>query len=206
MILVDKIQKIPVKTRMYGFIAFVCVLGGLFLYFIRIPMNSEIRTLEQSVADAQSRIRGNDAKIKKLDELRVEVKTLNEKLKVLSEQLPLETEVSSLLGQIQVLVNKSGLILKLWKPEKRRTHASELYEEIPITMDLSGGYHSVGVFFDQISKLTRIVNMLNIRMGGAKSGPSGATDITINCTAMTFAAVEKKVEKTPSKIEKTPSK
>lgn len=200
--LVDKIQKIPVKTRLYGFIGFLCLLGGLFIYFIYIPIISEIRANEKILSDTEATIRSNDERIKKLAELEQEVVTLNAKLKVLSEQLPQETEVSTLLGEIQSLVNKSGLTLKLWRPEKRRTHSSGLYEEIPIAVELVGGYHNVGVFLDNISKVKRIVNILNIKMGQPKAGPDGTMEITINCTAMTFAAAEKKVETAP----KTPAK
>lgn len=202
MVLVDKIQKIPVKTRIYGFIAFLCVLGGLFLYFIRIPMHGDIMRLESSIETIQANIQKNDMKIKNLDDLKLEVETLRRKLKEMSEQLPKETEVSTLLGQIQGLVNKSGLTLILWKPEQRRTHSSGLYVEIPVTVNLTGGYHNVGKFFDSIGKLTRIVNMVNIKMDGAKIGPSGALEVNVNCTAMTFAAAEKKVETAPN----TPAK
>lgn len=200
--LVDKIQKIPVKTRLYSFIGFLCVLGGLFIYFIYIPMISEIRKNESVLAETEATIRSNDERIKKLAELEQEVVMLNAKLKVLSEQLPEEKEVSTLLGEIQGLVNKSGLTLKLWKPEKRSTHSSGLYEEIPIAVDLIGGYHNVGVFFDSIGKVKRIVNILNIKMGQPKAGPDGAMEIIINCTAMTFAAAEKKVETAPKKPAK----
>ena len=200
--LVDKIQKIPAKTRIYGFVGFLCVLIGLFVYFIYIPVIADIRNNEKVLAETEVTIRSNDERIKKLAELEQEVVTLNAKLVVLSEQLPQETEVSTLLGEIQGLVNKSGLTLKLWKPEKRRIHSSGLYEEIPITMDLIGGYHNVGEFFDSIGKVKRIVNILNIKMGQPKAVPDGTMEIIINCTAMTFAAVEKKVETAP----KTPAK
>jgi type IV pilus assembly protein PilO len=59
-------------------------------------------------------------------------------------------------------------------------------------MDLTGGYHDVALFFDRVSKLTRIVNMLNLRMGSATMSKAGNMEIKISCTAMTFAAVEKK--------------
>ncbi len=194
---VDKIQKIPVKTRLYGFIGFLCLLGGLFIYFIYMPISSEIRANEKVLTETEATIRSNDERIKKLADLEQEVVTLNAKLKLLSEQLPEEKEVSTLLGELQGLVTKSGLTLKLWKPEKRRTHASGLYEEIPIAMDLIGGYHNAGMFFDNIGKVKRIVNIKNIKMGQAKAGPGGSMDIVINCTAMTFAAAEKKVETAP---------
>jgi Tfp pilus assembly protein PilO len=48
------------------------------------------------------------------------------------------------------------------------------------------------VFFDTVGKLTRIVNMLNVKMTNAKVGRGGAMEINVDCTAMTFAAVESK--------------
>ena len=193
----SKIQKIPTKTRLYGFGAFVLIIGVLFIYFVHIPMTTQIKQLEKDISGLQATIRANDEKIKNLAELRAEVKAREEQLRLLTEQLPPGSEVSGLLGQIQNLVSQSGLTLKLWRPDKRRTHPSGLYEEIPIIMELTGGYHDVGLFFDRVSKMTRIVNMLNLKMTGASMNKAGGMDIKIGCTAMTFAAVEKKPDATP---------
>jgi type IV pilus assembly protein PilO len=192
--LLDKIQKVPPKTRLVVFIGLIVVLLVAYVWQIQIPMKTQIDQLKKTLVELQTKIQQNDNKIKRLDELRAEVKTLQARLVVLTEQLPPESEVSGLLRQIQNLVNQSGLVLKLWKPDKRRPHPSGLYEEIPITMTLVGGYHNTATFFDRVGKLTRIVNILNIKMGGAKVAPSGNVDIDINCTAMTFSAVEKKIE------------
>jgi type IV pilus assembly protein PilO len=187
-----QIQKIPSKTRVVGFFGFLGVLVILFIWQVHIPKKTQIKELEKDIAAIQVTIKANDEKIRKLDELKVEVKSLEQKLQLLTAQLPPETEVSGLLRQIQNLVSQSGLSLKLWRPDKRRAHPSGLYEEIPINMDLAGGYHDVGMFFDRVSKLTRIVNMLNLRMGSATMSKTGNMEIKISCTAMTFAAVEKK--------------
>jgi type IV pilus assembly protein PilO len=195
--LLEKIQKIPTKTRLIVFCGIVVFLLIAYIIQFQIPMNTEIKQLDQSLSDLRNTMQANDAKIKKLDDLKMEVSTLQERLVVLTEQLPPGSEVSGLLLQIQKLVNQSGLVLKLWKPDKQRPHPSGLYEEIPISLVLTGGYDNTASLFDHISKLTRIVNILNIKMGGAKVGKSGNTEVDINCTAMTFAAVEKKVEPTP---------
>jgi type IV pilus assembly protein PilO len=187
-----QIQKIPSKTRVVGFFGFLGVLVILFIWQVHIPKKTQIKELEKDIAGIQVTIKANDEKIRKLDELKVEVKSLEQKLQLLTAQLPPETEVSGLLRQLQNLVSESGLSLKLWRPDKRRAHPSGLYEEIPINMDLTGGYHDVAMFFDRVSKLTRIVNMLNLRMGSATMSKAGNMEIKISCTAMTFAAVEKK--------------
>jgi len=190
--LFDKIQKIPMKTRLIGFGGLIVVILIVYIWQFQIPMKTEIDQLQRSLADLQSKKQENDAKIKKLDELRAEVKSLQARLVILTEQLPPESEVSGLLRQIQGLVNQSGLILRFWKPDKRKPHPSGLYEEIPIAVALTGGYHNTAVLFDHVGKLTRIVNIQNIRMGSAKMGSDGKVDVDINCLAVTFAAVEKK--------------
>lgn len=188
----SKLQAIPAKKRAIGFFVLLGLLAVLFVWQIVVPKRAEIRQLETDVAGLHAKIRQNDEKIKKLDELKAEVAALKKELKLLTDQLPPETEVSGLLRQIQGLITQAGLTLKLWKPEKRKIHATGLYEEIPITLDIIGGFHNVGVFFDKVGKLTRIVNIQNLKMSGAKVNKSGAVDIMINCSAITFAAVEKK--------------
>jgi type IV pilus assembly protein PilO len=37
-----------------------------------------------------------------------------------------------------------------------------------VDVEVAGGYHSVAMFFDRISKLRRIVNVVDIKMGSAK--------------------------------------
>jgi Tfp pilus assembly protein PilO len=192
--LTDKIQKIPLKTRAIAYGAFIVILLVAYIFQFQIPMNTSAHQLDKSLSDLRTKIRENDEKMKKLGVLKAEVKAQRERLATLTEQLPPESEVSGLLKQIQGLVNQSGLTLKYWKPDARQLHASGLYEEIPISITLSGGYFNAASLFDQIGKLTRIVNIRNIKMGNMKMGKDGIAEITINCKAMTFSAVEKKVE------------
>lgn len=196
---IDKIQKIPTKTRAIGFGVFVFGLLIVYIWQFQIPMKTKIDQLETALEAQGATIGANDNKIKKLDDLKAEVVTLQGRLVTLTEQLPPESEVSGLLRQIQTLVNQSGLTLKLWKPTGKKPHASGLYDEIPITLTLAGGYHNTASFFDRVGTLTRIVNILNIKMGGMRQNKDGSVEITINCTAMTFSAAEKKVEAATAK-------
>lgn len=195
--ILGKIQGIPSKTRVIVFFSFVGLLVVLFVWQVHIPKSNEIKKLEKTIVGLQAKIKENDAKIAKLAELKAEVMALRERLRVLTAQLPPETEVSGLLRKIQNLVTKSGLSLNLWRPGRRSTHPSGLYVQIPISLELTGGYHRVAGFFDRVSKMTRIVNMLNVSMGGPKVHANGAVSIQTKCTAMTFAAAEKKVDTSP---------
>jgi type IV pilus assembly protein PilO len=200
--LVDRIQKISPKVRAIIFGVLIVALLVVDITQFIIPMRAQIEQLEKALADKQGVIRKNDEKIRNLDALKAEVKNLQLQLRDLTEQLPPESEVSGLLRQIQDKVNQSGLVLKLWKPGAPKNNPNGLYKEIPVTLTLTGGYHSTAAFFDRVSKLNRIVNILNIKMSGAKFNSDGSISVEINCTAMTFSAVEKKVETTPTPAKK----
>ena len=79
--------------------------------------------------------------------LRQEVKNLQEKLRLLKEQLPPGNEVSGLLRQIQNLVNQSGLSLRLWEPKARKKDKSELFEQIPIAVQFTGDLIMTSEYF-----------------------------------------------------------
>jgi len=40
---------------------------------------------------------------------------------------------------------------------------------MPVDVEMNGGYHTLALFFDRISKLPRIINVSKIKMGGGKT-------------------------------------
>ncbi len=74
--LLDKIQKISPKTRLIVFISLIVLLLVAYILQFQIPMNTQIKQLEQSLSGLQAKISENDNKIRNLDELKIEVKTL----------------------------------------------------------------------------------------------------------------------------------
>ncbi len=76
---------------------------------------------------------------------------------VAAKALPEKDEVPSLLTSISQVGNEAGLEFLLFKPEAEVL--KDFYAELPITMELSGSYHDLGVFFDQLAGMPRIVNI-----------------------------------------------
>ncbi|MBI5192556.1 MAG: type 4a pilus biogenesis protein PilO [Nitrospirae bacterium] len=168
---------------------FVIIVGG-FIYFIVMPKKGQIDILSNNVDDLNRQITINEVKLRRLDRLKVENQILQARLKELQAQLPAEQEVSNLLKQISDLSVESGLEVKLWKPGPRKDDASGLYVVIPVDVELSGGYHELGTFFDRVSKLPRIVNISNVSMEGVKV-TAGKAAIQNKFIATTFAVVDK---------------
>lgn len=174
---------------------FVVVIGG-FVYFIFMPKKAQIDILSNNVDDLNRQITVNEVKLRRLDQLKIENQILQARLKGLQAQLPAEQEVSNLLKQISDLSVESGLEVKLWKPGPRKDDTSGLYVVIPVDVELSGGYHELGTFFDRVSKLPRIVNISSVTMEGAKVA-GGKAAIQNKFIATTFAVIDK--EKTSAK-------
>jgi type IV pilus assembly protein PilO len=185
----NAIKALPAYQKaLMGGILVVAVVA-LFFVFIAKPKLVEIDTLKDQIAQLNNDIQINQAKARRLDELKRENAELAHQLAVLKEQLPPESEVASLLKQVSDLGIKTGLDFKLWKPSERRPGASGLYTEIPVDVEVAGGYHAVAAFFDRIGKLPRIVNVSGLKMTNPKADKSRLM-IQTTFRATAFAAVD----------------
>jgi len=63
---------------------------------------------------------------------------------------------------------KLGLDIKLWKPGTATLHPSKLYVKQPVSVEVLGGYHTAGLFFDRINKMPRIMSINDLKFGSPK--------------------------------------
>jgi type IV pilus assembly protein PilO len=134
----------------------------------------------------QADIRKGQAIEAKLPEFEREIENLQTKLNDLLTILPTEPETGELLKWVKNLTDQSNLELKQFNPQA--LHPVEFYKEFPIQMQIEGDYHDLGVFFDRISKYSRIINVSNVVIS-AKSQGKGS--IASNFTATTFVYDDK---------------
>lgn len=141
---------------------------------------------QATLESLQAEIRKGQAIEAKLPEFEREIENLQAKLGDLLAILPTEPETGELLKWVKNLTDQSNLELKQFVPGQLRP--LEFYKEFPITMEVNGDYHDLGVFFDRISKYSRIINVsgVNIRAG---QGSRGSIQSTF--TATTFVYDEK---------------
>ncbi|MFQ5456084.1 MAG: type 4a pilus biogenesis protein PilO [Nitrospirota bacterium] len=184
----DFLKDIPVYQRVMLLILLLVFIIGIFIYFVYIPVNAEIRAENTRIADLNSDILIHRKKAARLEELERENTRLQKLLLIQKRQLPQEEEVASLLKQVSDIGISTGLDFRLWKPAGRKDGDNGLYVEIPVNVEVSGGYHSVGFFFDKIGKLPRIVNISNIRMGNIKI-KENQVHIHTTFIATTFASL-----------------
>ena len=114
------------------------------------------------------------------------MKEAEAQFKLAMRKLPEKEEIPSLLTSISDSGQRVGLEFLLFepKPEKQK----EFYAEIPVSMSITGDYHNLTLFFDQVARLSRIVNIRDIKMGRTKGKDSSV--ISTRCTAVTYKFIE----------------
>ena len=75
----------------------------------------------------------------------------------LLKQLPRDTEVPGLIDDISSAALGAGLKLNAIDPQK--IVKTEFYKELPINIEVVGGYHEMGAFVSAVASLPRIVTL-----------------------------------------------
>jgi type IV pilus assembly protein PilO len=177
----EKVEKIKMPYRIAILAGTIVFLAGLFLWLIYVPKSEEIAASRQEIAKLQTRL--NQAKVraralKKFEAEYAEVDTqFTEALKL----LPNTKEIPSLLKAITQLGTDSQLEFMLFSPQRERP--KDFYMEIPVSIEVSGSYHNVAVFFDKVGRMERIINILNVSMNPVKER---STTLTTKCDAVTY--------------------
>ena len=130
------------------------------------------------------------------------MKEAEAQFKLAMQKLPEKEEIPSLLTSISDSGQQVGLDFLLFEPksEKRK----EFYAEIPVAMNIKADYHNLAIFFDQVARLSRIVNIRDIQIGHAKG--KDTVELNAKCTAVTYKFVEAPPKKKSKKKKKSRKK
>jgi type IV pilus assembly protein PilO len=182
-----KLDKLPWYGQVAVFLVLGLVLIGGFYWFYVVPTEAEMVTREQKLAALRVDIAKGSATANQLNQFRQQVAELEGRLESLKAVLPEQKDVADLLRRIQTLATQSNLAIRGFKPAPSVT--KQLHAEWPIALQLDGTYHNLAMFFDRVSKFSRIINVSNIAIRG-KEKPEPNSTISVDCVATTFVLLE----------------
>lgn len=171
----------------YGYVILgVIVLGLLFFLYYK-PKNDELKSVRAERVKMEEEVTRLRAKKQQLDQIEAELESLNKTLRDLEAIIPLKKEISEILRRIQQLAYDSRLTIRRFAP--RGEIDREFYSEWPIPIEITGSYHNLGIFFDRLSRFSRLFNVESFSI---KSIPRQTEDetITSNFTAKTYIFLE----------------
>ena len=182
------IKNLPLYAKILISLIPAVILSAAIMIMVIVPKQKEIKELDAKIDTQNNEIAASQAKVAKLDILKQENQRLINRINELKEQLPEEKEISSLLKQVSDLGIAAGLSIKSWKPGPKTTHPSGIVYEIPVSVDVEGTYHNLGYFLSSLTRLNRIVNISNMKLGSPKL-VKNENLLSASFKASTFSAI-----------------
>ena len=182
----DKIAALSRLHRILICVGVLLLLGGGFFYLIYMPKSSQIEELKNNYEGLENKLRKAKAAARNLKKFEKELKEAEVKFKLVLRLLPDKKEIPSLLENISKSGKDSGLEFILFRPGNEVSQG--FYAEIPVNINVKGGYHNLATFIDKVTRMSRIVNILNIKVTGAKAarGAVSQGDLNVTCVAKTY--------------------
>jgi type IV pilus assembly protein PilO len=163
------------------------ILAGVFYYYAETPAQTAMEARRTELQAIQARVANGQAMARRLPEFRREIAELEARLEVLKPILPTERDAGDLLRRVQTLAVQSNLTILGFRPQA--ITLADMHAEWPISLQLEGNYHNLGVFLDRVSKFPRIINISGMNLV-SKQQPSAAASMNIGVTATTFVLTE----------------
>ena len=161
--LLERINKAPNQLK-FGVMAGVVVAMTAANYFLEIdPAEQEILSLQGQQAALEKTLAEKQEIAQNLNERRKEMDELERKLLAALSELPEKKDIDELLAQLSDVGKKSGLEISTVTPGAEVP--ATFFARIPIKVSVSGNYHEVALFLQEIAGLRRIVNVNNIHLG-----------------------------------------
>ena len=179
--LIEKVENIKMAHRVMILLGALVLLVGLFAFLFYFPKTGEISRIKAEIKTIEQQINQVKIREKKVERFEAEYAQVEAQFQEILKLLPDKREIPSLLRGITQLGSDSNLEFLLFRPLKERQQ--DFYVEIPVSMELSGSYHNVALFFDKVGRMERIVNIFDVSMTPLKER---STNLITRCEAVTY--------------------
>jgi type IV pilus assembly protein PilO len=203
----DKLEKLAKPQRMLIAALSFIVPVGLFVWLSYMPSLDEIKTLKGDLAKLETELVDAKRRAAELKKYQEEMKKVEERFNLAKRALPESKEIASLLTNIAGSGRDVGLEFLLFEPKPEVS--AEFYAEIPVAIQVVGRYFDAMNFFDKISKLTRIINIKDIKIeefkDSQKKDAKEENKLKFSCMAVTYKFIEPQPEPPPEKKAEKPA-
>ena len=194
---ISKIENLSKMQRILIFSAILILLIVIFVFMLYKPKLEKIGKLDKELDELEKKLVVAKKNAENLEKFQKMMKEAEFQFKTAMKALPEKEEIPSLLTSISRSGQDVGLEFLLFEPKTEVR--KEFYAEIPVAMNIKGGYHDLAMFFDKVARLSRIVNIKNISIARTKD----SQELSASCTAVTYKFVEPAPAKPASKKAKS---
>lgn len=157
----------------------VLVFAGVY-YFKISDLKAQLQVVVAKESTLKESFKTKSFEAANLDAYRAQMVEMKNTFDSLLSRLPLDTEVPGLLEDIDKRGAESGLTINEIKLETEKT--AEHYIELPISINVEGGYHDLGSFVSGVAGMPRIVTLHDYTIN---MKPNSA-ELTMKISAKTY--------------------
>ncbi len=162
--LLERINKAPNQLKLGVMFGVVALMTAANYFLVVEPTEQEIVILQGQQAALEKTLAEKQEIAQNLNERRKEMDELERKLLAALSELPERKDIDELLAQLNDIGKKSGLEIAAVQPGPEQP--AQFFAKIPIKVSVTGNYHEIALFLQEIAGLRRIVNVNNIHLGG----------------------------------------
>lgn len=153
----ENIGSWPMPVKVFIWLVSCAAAGFLIFHLMLSDSLSALDTTKAKESELMKTFESKAFQASNLDAYKAQMAEMETTFGALLRQLPSDTEVPGLLEDISHTGLTAGLNFKSIKlaPEASK----EFYIELPIDIEVSGGYHSFGAFVSGVAALPRIVTL-----------------------------------------------
>jgi Tfp pilus assembly protein PilO len=175
----------------YGYLLLAVIILGLFYFLYYKPHDEEINLVKDERLRTEAEIVQLRAKKEEMDKIEKEIEELKQTLAQLETIIPQKEEISDILRKIQQLAWDSRLNIEKFIP--KADVDKEFYYEKPISIEITGNYHNLAIFYDRLSNFSRLYNIEDFKIKALRSQTDTST-ISAVSTATTYIFKEDEPE------------
>ena len=159
------------------------------------PIEIDITRLEETIDDLEREIEKGRAAKADLPRLEEDIRNYEVELERLRRILPTRRETDNLIKRLKQLNEQGRFDLTRFTPGEFEDRG--FYLEWPIRVGLDGTYHELGIFFDRLSRFSRIINVNDLTITPLRRSNSGNATIHAEFVQRTFIYKEETPETQP---------
>lgn len=181
---------LPLPVKGVLLLALLILLLGAGYWFVWSPAADELEKARAKEGDLRNVFLDKKRQSINLEAYKEQMVEIERTFGALLKQLPDKSQMDGLLTDINQAGLARGLEFELFKPGKEVI--GDFYAEMPIQIKVIGGYHDLGAFAADVSKLSRIVtlNDLVVATAAAKAKgdgePADASRLVMEAVAKTY--------------------
>ena len=141
----------------YGHILLAVIIFALLFFIYFKPQNNKLTALKEERERTEAEVTNLKQRNLQLSKIEGELIDLRKILNELEAIIPKRKEIWDILRKMQQLAVNSRLNIVKFLPKGEVD--MEFYYEWPISIEITGNYHNLAIFFDRLSNFSRLFNI-----------------------------------------------